>query len=189
VLTGTAAATVAAALIFALLWFEPWQLLVNTTVNEAVPSGITHPSASGGPAEVPGEATPPGSKDSPEAPGVTAPTGPRILSTSAFRNLEHPTSGTATILELSDGQRFVRLEDFRTSSGPDVIVILSSTPSTEESLGAYDDGSLLILGELKGNIGNQNYEIPAGTDLSGYRSIVIWCRRFKVGFGAASIEL
>jgi hypothetical protein len=183
---GTATAMVAALLVFALLWFEPWQLFVNTTVNEALPESIGRSPAAGGAAQVPGVA---GTQGSPATPGVTEPAGPRVLSTAAFRSLEHPTSGKATILVLADGKRFVRLEDFRTSSGPDVIVILSSTPPTEDSLGAYDDRALLILGELKGNIGNQNYEIPAGVDLADYRSIVIWCRRFSVGFGVAPIEL
>ncbi len=43
------------------------------------------------------------------------------------------------------------------------------------------------LGRLKGNLGNQNYEIPAGTDLSKYRNAVVWCARFSVGFGVATL--
>jgi len=43
------------------------------------------------------------------------------------------------------------------------------------------------LGRLKGNIGDQNYAIPAGTDLSTFKSVLIWCKRFNTGFGVASL--
>jgi Electron transfer DM13 len=136
----------------ALLWFEPWQLFVRTTVNEP------------------------------------APRAPSILSSGEFRSLEHETSGTARILELANGRRFVRLDDLRTSSGPDLVVLLSETPAAQESWGAYDDGRTALLGSLKGNVGSQNYAIPSNVDPSRFRSVVIWCRRFTVGFGAAPIN-
>lgn len=44
------------------------------------------------------------------------------------------------------------------------------------------------LGKLKGNLGNQNYTVPAGTDLSQFRSAVLWCQRFSVAFGAADLS-
>ena len=52
--------------------------------------------------------------------------------------------------------------------------------------GAFDD-AYVDLGGLKGNIGDQNYEIPADVDLSQYQSVVIWCDRFNVAFGAADL--
>lgn len=152
--------------VFAFLWFRPDKLFVDTTVNDALPSA------------------PPGAS----APPTNAPAAqPAVLSSGSFRNLEHPTTGTAKIIELTDGSRVVRLEDFRTSSGPDVVVILSATPATEDDWGAYDDGPFVNLGALRGNVGDQNYAIPAGVDLSKYRSVVIWCRRFNVAFGAAPV--
>lgn len=111
------------------------------------------------------------------------------LSTGSFRSLEHETTGRAQILSLDGGRRVLRLEDFRTSNGPDVVVLLSDTPSTESGFGRYDDGRFVSLGRLKGTIGDQNYEIGNNVDLSTYRSVVIWCRRFTVAFGAAPLEL
>lgn len=43
------------------------------------------------------------------------------------------------------------------------------------------------LGPIEGNLGNRAYEIPAGVDLSGYRSVSLWCVRFSVSFGAAPL--
>ena len=64
--------------------------------------------------------------------------------------------------------------------GPDLVVYLTKQPADAQAVG--DD--YLDLGVLKGNVGNQNYEVPAGVDLSEYDSVVIWCRRFAVSFGA-----
>ncbi|MGH2794497.1 MAG: DM13 domain-containing protein [Actinomycetota bacterium] len=155
--------------IFGFLWFRPDKLLVDTTVNDALPS-----------VQAPGATTAPTTG--------TAPATNVVLSTGRFRDLEHPTSGVAKIVRLADGSRVVRLEDFRTSSGPDVVVWLSSIPATEDDWHAYDDGTFVNLGALKGNVGSQNYTIPANVDIAKYRSVVIWCRRFTVGFGAAPIS-
>ena len=51
----------------------------------------------------------------------------------------------------------------------------------------FDDGAYLELGKLKGNRGNQVYPIPASADLGAYRSVTIWCIRFSVSFGAATL--
>ena len=89
------------------------------------------------------------------------------------------------MLRLADGSVVVRLEAFNTSSGPDVHVTLSPAPSTG---GDRDFATYLDLGSIKGNHGEQNYAVPAGTDIGRYRSVVIWCKRFSVGFGVAPIE-
>jgi hypothetical protein len=52
----------------------------------------------------------------------------------------------------------------------------------------FDDGRYLDLGSLKGNVGNQNYAIPADADLAGLTSLSIWCDRFDVSFGAAELR-
>ena len=89
---------------------------------------------------------------------------------------------------LSDGsdQRFLRFEDFATDNGPDLNVYLSTAPP-DAPAGDFDD-DFVDLGDLKGNIGSQNYEIPADVDLDRYRSVVIWCVRFGVAFGAAELS-
>ena len=116
-----------------------------------------------------------------------APGAPRVVAGGAFRSLEHATSGSAQLLD-TDGGVVLRLEDLRTSNGPDLVVILSPTPASDDSWTAYGKGETLFLGELKGNLGSQNYALPAGADLTRYRSAVIWCRRFGVAFGAAPLR-
>ncbi len=78
------------------------------------------------------------------------------------------------------------VEDLKTSEGPDVRVYLSALPAAESKLENLGGGAV-ELGRLKGNLGSQNYVVPAGTDLSRIRSAVIWCHRFEVGFGAADL--
>ena len=102
-----------------------------------------------------------------------------------FEGRSHPTSGIAKVL--SDGDvSFLRFEDFVTDNGPDLNVYLSAAPLGADS-GEYDD-DFIDLGDLKGNIGEQNYELPAGIDLEKYNTVVIWCVRFGVAFGASSLN-
>jgi hypothetical protein len=74
----------------------------------------------------------------------------------------------------------LRLEDFKSTNGPDLYVYLSTDK------GAATD--FVNLGRLKGNIGNQNYDIPKRTDLSKYDTVLIWCRAFSVLFGSAELK-
>jgi hypothetical protein len=125
-----------------------------------------------------------------EAPApAAAPTEPVVLAAGTFVDGEHATSGTATILQLPDGSRFVRLEGFSTSDGPDVDVWVTDEQAGGDDWGKYDDGRYVSLGDLKGTDGNQNYAIPADADLSGLTSVVIWCDRFNVAFGSAAVTL
>ena len=112
----------------------------------------------------------------------------RVLATGEFEDGEHGTSGTARVLELADGRRFVRFEDLATSDGPDLHVWVTDQSSGGE-WGSYDDGRYVRLGDLKATHGNQNYEIPDDADLEGIRSVVIWCDRFNVAFGTAPVRL
>ena len=92
----------------------------------------------------------------------------------------HPGSGTAKVITDGSDQRFLRFEDFSTDNGPDLNVYLASS--------ADDFGEEYIdLGDLTGNIGSQNYELPPDVDLSVYDTVVIWCVRFGVGFGSAEL--
>ncbi len=92
----------------------------------------------------------------------------------------HPTAGDAVVLGNGTGQRFLRLENFETDNGPDLNVYLVNSSTGDVS--DYVD-----LGDLKGNIGDQNYEIPEDVDLDVYDEVVIWCVRFGVGFGDARL--
>lgn len=159
---------------FGLYWFQPWALFTNTTVNEPVPS-VASPAEPG--------MHEPGMKGSPR-PSSPAAQPPQIAH-GGFVSHEHTTSGTARMLRLADGSYVLRLEDLKTSEGPDVRVYLSArnAGAVESGLG----GGAIELGHLKGNKGDQNYAVPSGTDLSGLRSAVIWCKRFSVSFGAADL--
>lgn len=91
----------------------------------------------------------------------------------------HNAEGQAKVIKLSDGSNFLRLEDFRSTNGPDLYVYLST------DRGNFD---FVNLGRLKGNVGDQNYKIPEETDLSKYDTALIWCQAFSVLFGAAELR-
>ncbi len=103
-----------------------------------------------------------------------------------FHDGAHKSSGTATIYRLSDGKRILRLTDFETSNGPDVRIYLVAADDAKDSETVKRAG-FVELGALKGNIGDQNYDIPADTDLEKYRAVTIWCKRFAVNFGTAPL--
>ena len=91
----------------------------------------------------------------------------------------HKAEGVAKVINLADGTTFLRLENLKTTNGPDLYVYLSTDKDTSD---------IVNLGRLKGNIGNQNYEIPAGTDLSKYNTVLIWCKAFSTLFGSAKLS-
>jgi Electron transfer DM13 len=149
---------------FVLLYFEPQKLFIDDEVHEALP--VAAPTA-GAPA------------------ATAAKPSIRVLSTGRFRSYEHATSGRARVLHLPDGRRYVRFDRFSTSNGPALKVYLSAAPATGPG-DAFDD-RYVNLGDLKGNIGEQNYAIRHDVDLARYRSVVVWCKRFSVPFGAAAL--
>ena len=96
-----------------------------------------------------------------------------------FASGEHATGGTAAVVRLGDGRRYLTLTSFSTSAGPDLRVRLASARTLDGGgAGAVD------LGALKGNRGDQQYRIPRGVSLRG-RAVVIWCRAFSARFGSA----
>ena len=119
---------------------------------------------------------------------TTTAVGPKELASGAFVDADatHRGAGSATIYELEDGSRLLRLEDFEVTNGPDLHVLLVPHP---DPTGRDDVAGYLDLGELKGNIGNQNYEIPDDVDLSEYGSVVIYCVPFHVLFSMATLAV
>ncbi len=109
------------------------------------------------------------------------------LLTGRFHDGAHKTTGVATIHKLQDGKNVLRLTQFETSNGPDVHVYLVAAPDALDNETVTKAG-FLDLGTLKGNMGDQNYELPAGTDASRYGSVAIWCKRFSVNFGTAPLN-
>jgi hypothetical protein len=102
---------------------------------------------------------------------------------------EQPTTGTVRVLQLPDGSRMLRLENLDTVNGPLLKVWLSDAPVVSGRAGwhVFDDGKHVDLGVLKANKGSQNYPLPRGANLDGYQSVSVWCDRFNVSFGAATL--
>ena len=99
----------------------------------------------------------------------------------------HPGEGTAVVLTDGTDQRFLRFEDdFDVDNGPDLNVYLVAGVPADGDAGLFDD-DFIDLGDLKGNIGSQNYELPIDVDLDVYNTVVIWCVRFGVAFNAADL--
>ena len=143
--------------------FRPERLFVNRTVNESL-GAVTAPA---------GAAT-------------LSEAAPTTLATGIFHTNAHDTRGTATVLDLGAGRRVLRLTSFATSNGPDVRVYLVAAADVQDDATVKTAG-FVELGPMKGNIGDQNYEIPATVDLARYRTVTIWCKRFSVNFGSAPL--
>ena len=101
----------------------------------------------------------------------------------------HPTNGRVTIYESPGGKRYLRLTDFTTSNGPDVHVVLARAedPALDQRI-VKGNLDYVELGKLKGNEGDQNYDVPAAVDLQKYNAVVIYCERFNAVFGVARGE-
>lgn len=95
----------------------------------------------------------------------------------------HTGEGSATVYRLADGTHVVRFEDFRVRNGPDLRVILTPVGRDDVLADGY-----IELGELKGNIGNQNYFFPEGTDPDDYAAVIIFCWPFRVVFAEAVLS-
>jgi hypothetical protein len=160
---------------FVLFWFQPQKVVIDDRVDEAIPT------AAGDTGEVP----PASNSESTPPPDATAGTEPLEVARGDFVSLDHGTAGVARVLELGDGTRIVRFEGLDTSNGPDLFVYLSTNAASGDQ-GAFDD-DYVNLGRLKGNQGDQNYDLPADVDLARFVSVVVWCDRFDSAFGAADL--
>jgi hypothetical protein len=148
--------------------FRPELLFVTTRVNEALPGESVAAAAETG------------------SMGATAgETAPAVLLSGQFHSVHHETTGIATVHEIA-GQRLLRFTGFKTSNGPDVRVYLVAAPDAADNESVTKAG-FVELGTLKGTEGDQNYQIPAGLDLTRYRAVTIWCRRFSVNFATAPL--
>jgi hypothetical protein len=124
---------------------------------------------------------------------TSSPTGaqsgqPVILATGQWQGADsvHQASGKALLVRLPDGKRFIRFEEFRVTNGPDLYVYLSGHASPRSSAQLHEGGAFEVA-RLKGNIGNQNYELPAELDVTKFKSVAIYCKRFSVMFGSAAL--
>src|SRR5215469_13758190 len=109
------------------------------------------------------------------------------LESGQFYGILHPTTGTATIYQMGDGSRVLRLTSFRTSNGPDVHVYMVAADDAKD-VATVEKAGFVDLGVIKGNIGDQNYTLGSDLDLAKYRAVSIWCKRFSKNFGAAALR-
>jgi hypothetical protein len=112
---------------------------------------------------------------------------PQTLESGRFYSILHPTKGVATIYQLGDGTRILRLSSFSTSNGPDVHVYMVAADDAKDAATVKKAG-FVDLGVIKGNIGDQNYALGSSLDLAKYRAVSIWCKRFAVNFGTAPLR-
>lgn len=164
---------------FGLYWFQPWKLVTSTEVNETLPEVAAVPST-------PSAAAP---NETPSATPSAKPSN-RLVAAGSFISHEHDTSGDVQLIQRPDGGYQVVIRDLDTSNGPDLRVWLTDQPVKEGRAGwhVFDDGRFIELGELKGNKGDQVYDVPSAPDPGEARSITIWCKRFAVSFGAAELQ-
>ena len=156
-----AAAAAAVVLIAIIGWYLGSPLFIRTTANEALPTTAASASPTASAAAI---AT------------ATAQPSPRVLARGELQLVDslHNGKGPVTVLQLGD-QRFVRFENVAITNAPDVHVYLS-----RETGGKWTESTSLYLGALKATNGSFNYDVPAGTDLAPYKSVVVWCRAFAV---------
>jgi hypothetical protein len=176
--------------IVAALVFQPWLLFIDVRVDDEIPAASgaptsTTPTSTPLPEPTGGAGSPPLARDTP----MPSPAGPVDLASGALVSHEHETSGTVRVIQLPDGSRQLAIEDLETTNGPDVHVWLSAGPVIEGFDGWFTAGGhpYVDLGMIKGNQGDQLYDIPADVDLAAYPSVDLWCVQFSVSFGAAAL--
>jgi Electron transfer DM13 len=108
------------------------------------------------------------------------------LASGSFYGVVHPTQGTATIYQVGEGSRLLRFTNFRTTNGPNVHVYMVAADDAKDNASVQRAG-FIDLGPLKGNVGDQNYALGPGVDLSKYRAVSVWCQRFSLNFGTAPL--
>ena len=148
----------------AVAWYLGSPLFIRTTLNEAAPAAaVVSASPTGGvPAPAPALTPPP---TTPEA----LPTGEL-----GFVDSIHNGKGKVLLLRTADGV-VLRFENVAITNAPDIHVYLSP-----ETGGKWTEATSLYLGALKATNGSFNYAVPAGSDVTRYKSVVVWCRQFSV---------
>jgi len=164
-------------------WYLGSPLFLSSSIDEAAPIVAARASPSpDAPSGSPSSSSSPSPTSAP-SPAPSLPSASDVNErTGSFTGADefHFGRGTARLIETAPGTFTVRLEDFAVRNGPDLFVYLS--PSAD----GYVEGSV-ELGRLKADTGNQNYEVPAGADVSAARSVVIWCKQFAVVFATAPL--
>jgi len=91
----------------------------------------------------------------------------------------HVTKGTAKIVKKADGYYVEVADDFWFDGAPD--------PKLSLGKGGTVDKATLVE-NLRSNTGAQSYKLPAGIDGAQYDTVILWCERFSVPLGVASVQ-
>jgi hypothetical protein len=177
--------------ILAFAWWLLSPLFLNTTVNEEfplsatadMPSGVTQQEAEDimeGMAKINMDAAEPMPEKMAEA---------TVLASGKFRDGDsfHKGSGDVSLYRLANGDAVLRFEGLSVTNGPD-LHILVSTHSDPMTKGELRDAGYSTLGPLKGNRGDQNYELPSDVDPDSIGSVIIYCMPFHVIFSVAPLS-
>jgi hypothetical protein len=135
------------------------------------------------------EQAPPDSTSSaaPEQAAGSATVVPVRVSSGEFHAVAHPGTGDAIVYRLEDGSHVLRLENLDIFNGPALYVYAVAADDANDNATVLDAG-FLDLGPLKGNQGNQTYELPPDFDPEKHRSVSVWCERFSVNFATAPLR-
>lgn len=116
-----------------------------------------------------------GAQDKPDKP-----TGPVNLASGSFTGVDgHAGSGKATVVKSPNGSRALTFTNFDVDPGPGVEVYLTRNPD--------DISDRVELGGLKGNVGDQQYDIPGSANLGAYDTVVLYCTPFTVRIAVAEL--
>jgi hypothetical protein len=161
-------------------WYLGSPLFIRTALQEPLP--IASPIASPAVNPTPGATGTPIPTIAPAGTPTAPPPTAQPPRTGEFHGTDefHFGRGTATLIETTPGTWIIRFENFSVRNGPDLYVYLSPDPE------GYTEDSI-ELGTLKATDGSFNYDIPAGTDLSKVRSVLIWCKQFSHLFAVAPL--
>lgn len=168
----------AIALTGALALFKPWLAFQNIEVNETLPVATA--------SVAPSSASSTAADTSSETEKIAA---PAVLAKGDFISHEHTTTGKVSIVKDEAGKYKLALENLDTTNGPDVHVWVSAGEVVEGLAGfkSAENFEKIDLGVIKGNKGNQVYDLPDDFDISKWKSIDLWCDQFDVSFGAAPL--
>jgi hypothetical protein len=168
----------------------PVSALPTPTALPAPRAATETPRPTETPAPAPTEApTAEPARADPTAQPTIAPTEAPPLLSGVFVPQEVLPTGSYTLDPETGVLRFS--DDFKVSTGPDLYVVLSGASDVNLEYHAFSQQVLaapkLDLAKLKSPSGAQAYTLPAGTDLSQYRSVVVWCQTYSVAFIAAPL--